>query len=80
MLVSGFSFSFQQSDSVVHRPISIFFQIPFQFRLLHIIEQSSLSYIVDPCWLSILNIAMCTCHTNGGNAEEGILQISSKIS
>ena len=95
VLVSGV----QQSDSVIHIPISILFQIPFQFRLLHNIEQSSLCYTVDFCWLSIfflsfkfyfifklykivlvLTIAMGTCHTNGRNAEEGILQVSTKIS
>ena len=35
---------------------------PFPSRLLHNIEQSSLCYTVDPCWLSILNIpADCRC-------------------
>ena len=74
VLVSGV----QQSDSVIHIPVSILFQIPFQLRLLHNIEQSSLCYTVDPCWLSILTTAMGTCHTNARNAEEGILQVSSK--
>ena len=76
VLVSGV----QQSDSVMHIPISVLFQIPFQFRLLHNIEQSSLCYTVDPCWLSISTIAMYTCHTNRGNAKEGIFQVSTKIS
>ena len=52
----------QQSDSVIHINVSVLFQIFFPFRLLHNIEQSSLCYIVGPCWLSILNIALCTCH------------------
>ena len=55
VLISGV----QQSDSVIH--ISILFQILFPFRLLQSIKQSSLCYTAGPCWLSILNIAMCTC-------------------
>ena len=47
----------QQSDSVLY----ILFQILFPFRLLRDIEQSFLCYTVGPCWLSILNIAVCTC-------------------
>ena len=50
----------QQSDSVINIHVSILFQIPFPFRLLQNIEQCSLCYTVDPCWLSILNIAVCT--------------------
>ena len=34
------------------------FQILFPFRLLQNTGQSSLCYTVDPCWLSILNIAV----------------------
>ena len=34
---------------------------PLQSRLPHNIEQSSLCYTVSPCWLSILNTAMCMC-------------------
>ena len=37
----------------------ILFQICFPLRLLH--KQSSLCYVVGPCWLSILNIVECTC-------------------
>ena len=34
---------------------------PLPSRLPHNIEQSSMCYtVVDPCWLSILNLAMCT--------------------
>ena len=43
--------------------VSILFQILFPFRLLHNTEQSSLCYTVSPCWLSILNIAVCTCQS-----------------
>ena len=55
ILVSGV----QQSDSVSHIHVSILFQILFPFRLLQSIEWSSLCYTIGPCWLSILNIAMC---------------------
>ena len=69
-----------QSDATIHTHVSILFQILFPLRLLHNIEQSSLCYTVDPCWLSISTIAMYTCHTNRGNAKEGIFQVSTKIS
>ena len=59
VLVSGA----QQSDSVTHIHISILFQIFFPFRLLQNIEQSSLCCTVGLCWLSILNIAVCTCQS-----------------
>ena len=36
-------------------------QTPLPSRLLHNIEQNSLCCIVGLCWLSILNIAECTC-------------------
>ena len=39
---------------------SVLLQILFPFRLLQNSEQSSLCYTVDPCWLSILNMAVCT--------------------
>ena len=54
MLVSGI----QQSDSILHIHVPIFFQILFPFRLLDNIEQSSLRYTVGPCWLSFLNKAV----------------------
>ena len=41
----------------------ILFQILFPSRLLRNAEQSSLCYTVDPCWLSILNIAVCRCQS-----------------
>ena len=56
VLVSGV----QQGDSVIHIHVSIHFQILFPLRLLQDIEQSSLCYTIGPCWLSILNIAVCT--------------------
>ena len=59
VIVSGV----QQSDSVVHIHVSIFFQILFPFTLLQNIEQSSLCYTVGPCWLSIVNITLCTCQS-----------------
>ena len=34
--------------------------LPLPFRLSHNVEQSSLCYTVGPCWLSILNIEMCS--------------------
>ena len=66
VLVSGV----QQSESVIHIHVSILFQILFPFRLLHSIEQSSLCYTVGPCWLSILNIAVCTCQSQTPNLSE----------
>ena len=36
-------------------------QTSFLSRLLHNIEPTSLCYTVGPCWLSMLNIAVCTC-------------------
>ena len=59
MLVSGV----QQSDSVIHIHVSILFQILFPIKLLKNIEQSSLCYTVGPCWLSVLNTAVCTCQS-----------------
>ena len=50
-----------QSDATIHTHVSILFQILFPLRLLHNIEQSSLCYAVGPCWLLILNIAVCLC-------------------
>ena len=35
-------------------------------RLPHSIKQSSMCYTVGPCWLSILNIAVCTCPSQAG--------------
>ena len=59
MLVSGV----QQSDSIIHIHVSSLFQIIFPFRLLQSTEQGSPCYSVGPCWLSTLNIAVCTCQS-----------------
>ena len=56
VIVSGV----QQSDSIIHIHVSILFQNLSTFRLIHNINQSSLCYTGDACWLSILNIAVCT--------------------
>ena len=50
----------QQSDPAKYIHVSILHQTPFPSRLLHNIDQSSLCYTVGPCWLSILNIVVCT--------------------
>ena len=36
---------------------------PLPSRLPHDIEQSFMCYTVGPCWLSILNIAVCACRS-----------------
>ena len=59
VLVSGV----QQGDSVICIHVSILFQILFPFRVLQSTEQSSLCYTGGPCWLSVLNIAACTCQS-----------------
>ena len=51
----------QQRDSGIHIYVSILPQTPLPSRLSHNIKQSSLSYMVGPCWLFILNIAVCMC-------------------
>ena len=57
MIVSGG----QQRDSALHTHVSVLRQTPLPSRLPHNIEQSSLCNTVGPCWLSISNIAVCTC-------------------
>ena len=59
--------SAQQSDSSVHTHTPILSQTLFQFRLLSNIEQSLLCYTVGPCWLSVYNIAACTCQSQTSN-------------
>ena len=56
MVVSGG----QQRDWAIHTHVSILPQTPLPSRLPHNIERSSLCDTVGPCWLSILNIAVCT--------------------
>ena len=53
----------QRRDSAVHVHVFILPQTPLPSRLPHNIEQSSLRCTVGPCWLSSLNIAVCTCPT-----------------
>ena len=71
VLVSGV----QQSHSVLHIHVPILFQILFPLWLLQNVEQSSLCYIVGPCWLPILNIvkgdfqSALGFHTGLGAAE-----------
>ena len=50
----------QERVLAVHIHVSILPQTPLAFRLPRITEQSSLCCRVGPCWLSFLNIAMCT--------------------
>ena len=51
----------QQRGSVIHIQVSTLPQTPLPSRMPHNIEQSSVCYTVGPCWLSIVNIAACTC-------------------
>ena len=48
----------QWKDSAIHTRVSIFPQTPLPSRLPPNSEQSSQSYTVGPCWLSIWNICM----------------------
>ena len=76
VLVSGV----QQSDSVIHIHVSILFQILFPFRLLQNIKQCFLYYTVGPCWLSILNIAVCTLSIpNSQSIPSALVTISSVL-
>ena len=49
----------QGRDSAIHRHVSILPQLPLASRLPCNGEQSSLCCTVGPCWLSILNRAVC---------------------
>ena len=51
----------QGRDSAIHIHVPILCQIPLPSGLPHNSEQSCLCYTVGPCWLPILNIALCTC-------------------
>ena len=51
----------QQRDSAIHIHVSTLSQTSLPSRLPHNIEQNSLCYTIGTCWLSILNIAVCTC-------------------
>ena len=50
----------QQRDSAIHVHVTILPQMPLPSRLNNI-EQSSMCSTVGPCWLPILNIAVCIC-------------------
>ena len=50
-----------QRDSAIHIRISILPHNLLPSRLPHNTKQSSLCCTVSPCWLSVLNIALCTC-------------------
>ena len=50
----------QQSDSTIHIHVSILPQDPLPSGLPYNIEQSSMCYTTGPCWISILNVPVCT--------------------
>ena len=56
MIVSGG----QQRDSTTRTHLSILPQTPLPSGLPHNNEQSSLCSTLGPCWVSTLNIAVCT--------------------
>ena len=51
----------QWRDSAIRIHVSTLPQTPLPSRLPRNSEQSSLCCTVGPCWLSILNIVVCTC-------------------
>ena len=51
----------QRRDSAIHVHVSVLLQTPLPSKLPHSIEQSSMCCTIGPCWLTILNIAVCTC-------------------
>ena len=57
----------QQSSSVTHASIFVFFQTHFPSRLLQNIEYSFLRYRVGPCWLAILYIVAGICASQTPN-------------
>ena len=66
----------QQSASLVPIHVSTLFQILFTCKLLKGIEQSSLGYTMDPCWLSTLNIAVCARPSQTPNLSLHLLTFS----
>ena len=50
----------QGRGSAMRTHVSILPQTPLPSRLPHNIELNSMCYIIGACWLSILNIAVCT--------------------
>ena len=53
------SWATRESYSAMHMHVWILPQTLFSSRLPHSTEQTSMSYTRGPCWLSILNIAVC---------------------
>ena len=53
----------QWRDSAIHIHISILPQVPLPSSLPRNIEQSSLCATVGPCWLSVLDTAVCRSST-----------------
>ena len=51
----------QRRDSATHMRVSVLPHTPLPARLPHCLEQSSMCYTAGPCWLPILNTAVCTC-------------------
>ena len=51
----------QRRNSATHKHVSILPQIPLPSRLPCNIEQSPLCCLGGPCWLSILNVVVCSC-------------------
>ena len=51
----------QRRDLAMHTHVSILLQTPLPSSQPQNIEKSPMCYTVGPCWLSILNIAVCTC-------------------
>ena len=50
----------QQRNSAIHTQVSILLQTPLPCRLSRNTEPSSLCSTVGPCWVSVLNTAVCT--------------------
>ena len=57
----------QKRDSAIHTHVSILPQTPLPARLPHDTEQSSLCWTAGPCWLSMLNTALCACPSQTPN-------------
>ena len=53
----------QQRDSATHMHVFILPHPPLPSKRPHNLEQSSLCYSAVPFWLSIVNIAECTCRS-----------------
>ena len=66
MTVSGV----QQSDSVIHIQVSTLFQVIFPFRITEYWAEFPVLYI-GPCWLSVLNVTVCTCQSQTPNQYFG---------